>query len=80
MFNPLVEDFSQLKDEDIEKRYSDLNKKIGIAQRMGNGLIVNQMVVVLYQLKEEMLKRQNEATKRLMKIHDKDYNDLIKTG
>ena len=80
MFNPLLDDFSHLKDQELDSKINDLNKKYNIALRMGNGAVANQIVMVLNSLREELLRRQSEATKKLMQRQDKDLDDLINVG
>jgi hypothetical protein len=80
MFNPLLEDLTQLKDADLESRMSDLNKKYNIAMRSGNSALGIQVAVVLEAIKEELARRQIEATKKLMQKQNKDLDDLINIG
>lgn len=80
MFNPLLEDLTQLKDADLESRMSDLNKKYSIAMRSGNSALGIQVAVVLEAIKEELARRQIEATKKLMQKQNKDLDDLINIG
>jgi len=80
MFNPLLENLSDLKDSEIEARMSDLNKKYNIALRMGNGTIAQQIAVVIGVVREEILRRQQEASKKLLQRHNKDLDDLINIG
>ena len=80
MFNPLLEDLTRLKDTEIDSRINDLNKKYSIAMRMGNGSVGMQIAVVLDQLREETLRRQAEASKKLMSKQNKDLDGLINVG
>ena len=80
MFNPLLEDLTQLKDVDLESRMSDLNKKYNIAMRSGNSALGIQVAVVLEAIKQELARRQVEATKKLMQKQNKDLDDLINIG
>lgn len=80
MFNPLLEDLSHLKDTELDEKMSDLNRKYSIALKMGNGAVANQIVMVLNSLREELLRRQSEATKKLMQRQDKDLDGLINVG
>jgi len=77
MFNPLLNDFSNLKDSELESRVSDLNKKYNIALRMGNGSLAFQISIIIASLKDETIRRQNEATKKLMQKQNKDLDGLI---
>ena len=80
MFNPLLDDFSHLKDTELDAKIGDLNKKYSIALRSGNGALANQVVMILNSLREEVLRRQSEATKKLMQRQDKDLDGLINVG
>jgi hypothetical protein len=80
MFNPLLEDLTLLKDADLESRMVDLNKKYSIALRTGNGMLAQQVAVVIEAIREETLRRQREATKKLLQKQNKDLDDLINVG
>lgn len=80
MFNPLLEDFSQLKDQDLENRMAEINKKYNIALKTGNSGLVMQIVMVMDALREETSRRQAEATKKLMQKQNKDLDGLINVG
>lgn len=80
MFNPLLDDLTALKDVDLESRMSDLNKKYNIAMRMGNSAVGQQIAVVLEALRDEMSRRQYEASKKLLQKQNKDLDDLINVG
>lgn len=80
MFNPLLEDFSQLKDNDLEARMIDLNRKYNIAVRTGNSGLALQVAQVIEAVREESLRRQAEATKKLMQKQSKDLDGLINVG
>ena len=47
MFNPLIEDPSKLKDQDLENKILDLSRKYGIAMRLGQGGVAQQIVITL---------------------------------
>jgi hypothetical protein len=80
MFNPLLEDLTLIKDVDLESRMVDLNKKYSIALRTGNGMLAQQVAVVIEAIREETLRRQREATKKLLQKQNKDLDDLINVG
>jgi hypothetical protein len=80
MFNPLLGDLTQIKDQELESRMTDLNKKYNIALRMGNSAIAMQIVVVLESIREEILRRQQEASKKLLAKQNKDLDGLINIG
>ena len=80
MFNPLLEDLTKLKDVDLENKISDLNKKYGIAMRMGNGDVGQQIAMTLEAFRMETQRRQLEATKKLLEKQNKDLDGLINVG
>jgi hypothetical protein len=80
MFNPLLEDLTQIKDAELENKMSDLNKKYNIALRMGNGAVAQQIAVVIEAVRDESLRRQHEATKKLLAKQSKDLDGLINVG
>jgi hypothetical protein len=77
MYNPLLPDPSDLKDNDIENKIQDLTRKYYIAARSGQGGVCQQIITALDMYKYELSRRQAEATKNLMKKQDKDLDDLI---
>ena len=80
MFNPLLEDLTQIKDAELENKMSDLNKKYNIALRMGNGQVAQQIAVVIEAIRDEGMRRQAEATKKLLSKQSKDLDGLINVG
>lgn len=47
MEHPLIGDLSELSTETLSARVSDLQKKLGIVQRTGNGHLANQIRMAL---------------------------------
>jgi hypothetical protein len=80
MFNPLLEDLTLIKDADLESRMTDLNKKYSIALRTGNGMLAQQVAVVIEAIRDESQRRQREATKKLLQKQNKDLDGLINVG
>jgi hypothetical protein len=77
MYNPLLPDVSKLKDQELESKILDLNKKYFIAARNGHGAICEQILAALETFKFEQQKRHFEATQKLIKKQDKDLDELI---
>jgi hypothetical protein len=80
MFNPLLEDLTQLKDVDLESKVSDLNKKYSIAMRTGNSGLCMQIAMTLEAYRDETARRQYEANKKLLQKQNKDLDGLINIG
>jgi acyl-CoA hydrolase len=80
MFNPLLDDLTQLKDQDLEAKMTDLNKKYTIALRTGNGSLAMQVAMIIEAVRDETLRRQSEATKKMLAKQNKDLDGLINIG
>jgi hypothetical protein len=78
MFNPLLEDPSKLKDQDLENKILDLSRKYGIAMRLGQGGIAQQIVITLDAYRMEQQTRQIESMKTIQEKQKKQgLDDLI---
>jgi hypothetical protein len=78
MFNPLLEDPSKLKDQDLENKILDLSQKYHVALRLGQGGLAQQVVVNLEAYRMEQQRRQIEAMKDLQTKQKKQgLDDLI---
>jgi len=77
MFNPLINDFKDLKVTDLENKISDLSKKYFIAARSGNGELAKQIAVALEMYRSELQTR-NLATNQIPTANGKtDLDSLI---
>jgi hypothetical protein len=78
MFNPLIENPSKLKDQDLENKILDLSRKYGIAMRLGQGGVAQQIVITLDAYRMEQQTRQIEAMKTIQDKQKKQgLDDLI---
>jgi hypothetical protein len=78
MFNPLLPDLSKLKDQDLETKISELNKKYFIALKLGQGAAAQQIVLNLDAFKMEQQRRQTKSSQDLAKKTQGDgMEDLI---
>lgn len=78
MFNPLMPDLREVKDQELENKLHELTKKYWIAARSGNGALSQQILVALESYKDEMRRRQVEQQRSLMEKQNKDLDDLIR--
>ena len=77
MEHPLIPNLNSLKIDELGAKISELNKKLRIAQNMGNGHLCNQirMAIESYQLKHsEKLQEIYQAANRDL---GKNLNDKI---
>jgi hypothetical protein len=77
MFHPLLGSMSKMKDSEIEEKILELSKKYGIAMRMGQGGIGQQIIVALESYKAELSNRQRAALSSAMTKQNKDLDNLI---
>ena len=78
MFNPLIEDPSKLKDQDLENKILDLSRNNGIAMRLGQGGVAQQIVITLDAYRMEQQTRQIESMKTIQEKQKKQgLDDLI---
>lgn len=76
MFNPLLPDISKIKNEDLELKINELMKKYTIAARSGQGIVCNQISIILESYKEEQRRRYAETNKKLIN-QNKNLDDFI---
>ena len=77
MIHPLAEDFSQLKDADIEQKVQDLSKKYWMAS---NPSVRQQISIFLDIYKTELSSRRTKLMQQEYQKRDKDLDNLIKVS
>ena len=77
MYHPLLPNLIELKDNDIDLKITELQKKYSIAARMGDGSLCEQVILALDGYKAEQQRRFMEKSKISMKNQDKDLDDFI---
>jgi hypothetical protein len=78
MFNPLLEDPSKIKDQDLENKILDLTQKYHIALRLGQGGLAQQIVLNLETYRMEQQRRQRASLAELADKQKKNgLDDLI---
>jgi hypothetical protein len=75
MIHPLAEDFSQLKDTEIENKIQSLSKKYFMSG--GNLAVQNQIVMLLDMYKEELSNRRRKLWEEQYQKRDTDLDSLI---
>lgn len=73
MFNPLVDDLSDLKDNEIEDKVIELNKKYFAAARLGNPSLLTQLSTFITIYKQELAARYAKRSQE----KDDDLGQLI---
>jgi hypothetical protein len=73
MFHPLETDLSQFKDQEIELKLIELNKKYYAAARLGSHDLLTQLSTFVTIYREELHKRHTQKLKQT----DNDLGQLI---
>ena len=73
MFHPLEGDLSQLKDQEVENKLLELNKKYFAAARLGSQDLLTQLSTFITIYREELSKRHAQKLKQA----DGDLGQLI---
>lgn len=74
MIHPLAEDFSQLKDADVENRLQDLSRKYWMTN---NPQVRQQMNVLIGLYREELSARRQKVLQQQYQNRDKGLDKLI---
>lgn len=74
MFHPLSEDYSKLKDVEIEQRIQDLSRKYFMTQ---NPHVKHQLATFMDIYKAELSSRRAKQLEQLYQKRDKDLDKLI---
>jgi len=75
MEHPLVDNLNHLSTEELSQKISELNNKLNIAARAGNGHICNQIRMVLECYQNKYQEKLQESYKKQMT--DKNFDDKI---
>ena len=75
--HPLAPDLTNLTDDELQKKYNELNNRINAAYRMGNMDLVMQVQLLLDDYQTEIGARQRKMMEDLQKRSGKDFDDII---
>lgn len=75
MEHPLIGPLDELTLEELSSKITDLNRKLGIAMRMGNGDLCNQIRMALENHRNKFMEK-NDALLRKGK-DGQNFNDII---
>lgn len=74
MFNPLIENIEQLKDQELESKINDLTNKYYMTK---SPYLREQIVSFLETYKEVYQTRKQQELENIMKTQNKDLDNLI---
>lgn len=64
MEHPLIHDADSLKTEDLSSKINDLNKKLGIARKLGNSYLIGQILMAIETYREVLSRKQREQLEK----------------
>ena len=77
--HPLLDELSELSNEEVQKKHSDLMQKLNQAYGMGNQMLINQINMIMESYQDELNKRNKKMLDDLAGKDDK-FKDLIDIG
>lgn len=75
--HPLAPDLTSLTDDELQKKYNELNTRMNSAYRMGNNDLIMQIQLLLQDYQTEIGARQRKMMEDLQKRAGKDFDDII---
>lgn len=75
--HPLAPDLSGLSDDELQKKYNELNTRVNAAYRMGSMDLIAQIQMLLEDYQVEIGARQRKMMADLQKKAGKDFDDII---
>jgi len=70
--HPLAPDLSTVSDEELAKKFNDLNRRLGQAYRSGPGQIIPQIQMLMQDYQTEIGRRQQKLMKEMEERADKN--------
>ena len=80
MYNPLLEDPSHLKDNELEEKINELGRKYAIACKLGMNQVIDQLIISIEMYRNELTKRNQESLKKASGKTKGNLDDLINVG
>lgn len=76
MFHPLAPNISELKDDELYAKITELGNKMNSAYRLGSGDVLRQMQMLLSHYQEELAVRNRKKLEELEK-NNKSFKNII---
>jgi hypothetical protein len=76
VFHPLAPNISELKDDELYAKITELGNKMNSAYRLGSGDVLRQMQMLLSHYQEELAVRNRKKLEELEK-NNKSFKNII---
>lgn len=70
--HPLAPDLSTVSDEELAKKFNDLNRRLGQVYRSGPGQLIPQIQMLMQDYQTELGRRQQKLMKEMEERADKN--------
>ena len=78
MNHPLTGNLRDFSDSDLQKKITELGKRLVFAHQTGNGQMIGQLEMLMEDYREESLRRDRERLEKMQESNKgKDWDDLI---
>jgi len=77
MNHPLTGNLRDFSDSDLQKKITELGKRLVFAHQTGNGQMIAQLEMLMGDYREESMRRDRERMAKMQENNGKDWDDLI---
>jgi len=77
MNHPLTGNLRDFSDSDLQKKITELGKRLVFAHQTGNAQMIGQLEMLMGDYREESLRRDRERLEKMQENNGKDWDDLI---
>ena len=77
MNHPLTGNLRDFSDGDLQKKITELGKRLVFAHQTGNAQMIGQLELLMEDYREESMRRDRERMEKMQENNGKDLDDLI---
>jgi hypothetical protein len=77
MNHPLTGNLRDFSDGDLQKKITELGKRLVFAHQTGNAQMIGQLELLMEDYREESMRRDRERMEKMQENNGKDWDDLI---
>lgn len=77
MNHPLTGNLRDFSDGDLQKKITELGKRLVFAHQTGNAQMIGQLEMIMEDYREESMRRDRERMAKMQENNGKDWDDLI---
>lgn len=77
MNHPLTGNLRDLSDSDLQKKITELGKRLVFAHQTGNAQMIQQLEMLMQDYRDVSQERDRERMKKMQDNNGKDWDDLI---